>query len=93
MELDIRYTYKMQYTLGVCTVKCYLCSMPLVLRLREWREKRGLTQVELARKVGVRQATISRLETEESRRIELDVLDRLLRVLRCKPNDLLQRKG
>ncbi len=67
--------------------------MPLVLRLREWREKRGLTQVELARKVGVRQATISRLETEESRRIELDVLDRLLRVLRCKPNDLLLRKG
>ncbi len=66
--------------------------MPLVLRLREWREKRGLTQAELARKVGVRQATISRLETEESRRIELDVLDRLLRVLRCKPNDLL-RKG
>ncbi len=66
--------------------------MPLVLRLREWREKRGLTQAELARRVGVRQATISRLETEESRRIELDVLDRLLRVLRCKPNDLL-RKG
>ena len=92
MELDIRYAYTIEYTLGVYIVKCYLCPMPLVLRLREWREKRGLTQAELARKVGVRQATISRLETEESRRIELDVLDRLLRVLRCKPNDLL-RKG
>ncbi len=62
----------------------------LVLKLREWRERRGLTQAELAERVGVRQATISRLETEASRRIELDVLDRLLQVLRCKPNDLLK---
>ncbi len=58
----------------------------------EWREKRGLTQADLAKRVGVRQATISRLETGDSRRIELDALDRLLQVLRCKPNDLLQRK-
>ena len=65
--------------------------MRLVLRIREWRERRGMTQAELARRVGVRQATISRLETEESRRIELDVLDRLAQALQCEPGDLLER--
>ena len=61
--------------------------MRLILKIREWRERRGMTQFELAKRVGVRQATISRLETGESRRIELDVLDGLLRVLQCKPDD------
>ncbi len=66
---------------------------PLILTIREWRERRGMTQAQLAERVGVRQATISDLETGQSRRIELDLLDRLARALRCKPNDLLQRKG
>ncbi len=66
---------------------------PLILTIREWRERRGMTQAQLAERVGVRQATISDLETGQSRRIELDLLDRLARALRCKPADLLQRKG
>ena len=66
---------------------------PLILTIREWRERRGITQAQLAERVGVRQATISDLETGQSRRIELDLLDRLARALRCKPADLLLRKG
>ena len=66
---------------------------PLILTIREWRERRGMTQAQLAERVGVRQATISDLETGQSRRIELDLLDRLSRALRCKPADLLLRKG
>ena len=66
---------------------------PLILTIREWRERRGMTQAQLAERVGVRQATISDLETGQSRRIELDLLDRLARALRCKPADLLLRKG
>jgi putative transcriptional regulator len=65
--------------------------MRLILTIRKWRERRGMTQAELARRVGVRQATISRLETEDSRRIELDVLDALARALRCEPGELLER--
>jgi putative transcriptional regulator len=65
--------------------------MRLILTIRKWRERRGLSQAELAKRVGVRQATISRLETEDSRRIELDVLDALARALRCEPADLLER--
>jgi putative transcriptional regulator len=65
--------------------------MRLILTIRKWRERRGMTQAELARRVGVRQATISRLETEDSRRIELDVLDALARALHCEPGDLLER--
>ncbi len=62
---------------------------PVVIRLREWREKRGLTQEELAEMVGTRQATISGLETGQTQRIEFDLLQRLADALRCKPKDLI----
>ena len=64
---------------------------PLVLTIRDWRERRGLTQAQLAERVGVRQATISDLETGRSGRIELDLLDRLAQALRCKPGELIGR--
>ena len=62
---------------------------PVVIRLREWREKRGLTQEELADVADTRQATISGLETGQTQRIEFDLLQRLADVLRCKPKDLI----
>jgi transcriptional regulator with XRE-family HTH domain len=62
---------------------------PLTLKLKEYRERKGLSQAQLAKAVGVRQATISDLETGKSRRIELDVLDKLARVLGVKPAALL----
>ena len=65
---------------------------PLVVNIREWREKRGLTQIQLAEAVGARQATISDFETGKTRRIELDLLEALARALKCKPADLLEKK-
>lgn len=62
---------------------------PLVLTLKEAREARGLTQSELAEAVGVRQATISDLETGKSRRIELDLLERLAATLKVEAGSLL----
>jgi putative transcriptional regulator len=64
---------------------------PIVIELREARKAAGLTQVELAKKADVRQATISELENGNTRRIDFDVLDRLCRVLRVEPGDLLKR--
>ena len=63
---------------------------PLVLNLKSHREKAGLTQAELAKAVGVRQATISDLETGKSRRVELDLLERLAKVLGVKAPALLE---
>ena len=62
---------------------------PIVLRIREYRLKRGLTQQELADMANTRQATISDLETGETQRVELDLLDRIAKALRCKPKDLI----
>ncbi len=62
---------------------------PIVLRIREYRLKRGLTQEELADRASTRQATISDLETGRTQRVELDLLQRLADALRCKPKDLI----
>ncbi len=62
---------------------------PVVLRLREWRDRRGLTQIELAEDAGTHQKTISGLETGQTQRIEFDLLQRLADALRCKPKDLI----
>ena len=65
----------------------------IVLRLREWRRRRGMTQVELADRAGVRQATVSDIERKaavgELRRVDLVVMGRLARALRVEPGALL----
>ncbi len=65
---------------------------PIRITLREAREASGLTQVELAKRAKVRQATISDLERGEGRRIGFDVLDRLCAVLGVEPGDLIVRE-
>ncbi len=51
-----------------------------------------MTQAELAERASTRQATISRLETGETRMVQLDVLDRIARALGCHPRDLIVRR-
>ncbi len=64
---------------------------PVVMSIRKWRERRGMTQVQLAERVGARQATISDFETGKTRRIELDLLEALAAALQCEPADLLEK--
>ena len=40
----------------------YDCRVVRLTRLRQWRERRALTQQELAGKAGITRATLSRLE-------------------------------
>jgi putative transcriptional regulator len=64
---------------------------PIRITLQEARERAGLTQSELADRVGVRQATISDMETGKTTRIDLPILDRLCAVLKVEPGGLLER--
>jgi transcriptional regulator with XRE-family HTH domain len=63
----------------------------LKLRLAELRQAADLSQEQLARRVGVRQATISQLETGKSGRIELELLEKLARALDVEPGEFFVR--
>lgn len=64
---------------------------PIVLRVRELREKRGWSQSELARRSGVTQQTISRIEARQTAAVAFDVLERLGDALDVHPGGLIQR--
>lgn len=66
---------------------------PVRLRLRELRKARGLTQAQLADTAGLRQGTISELETGTSQSIAFDTLDRLALALGVEPGELLERQA
>jgi putative transcriptional regulator len=59
-------------------------------RLKEVREARELTQLELAQRVGVRQATISDLETGRAKTLRLTLLDALCNALGAEPAELIE---
>lgn len=59
--------------------------------LRKLRSDRGITQVELAKKVEVTQAAISRYE-DGSALPSLDVAERIADTLRCSVDALLERE-
>ena len=62
---------------------------PVHIRLRHWREASGLSQVELAEEVGVSQNMISKIETGAIQAINLQLLGRLAKALKCEPRDLV----
>ena len=65
---------------------------PVVLRLRYFRERAGLSQYRLARLAEVPQSTISRLEAGKTPAVDLRQLERLADVLGVKrPGGLLLR--
>ena len=57
--------------------------------LKKARERRKLTQQELADKIGVHQVTIARLETGK-RQPSMDLLHRLAKALKVKVGELLK---
>jgi transcriptional regulator with XRE-family HTH domain len=61
------------------------------LYLREWRVARGMTQQQLARRSGVRQAKISELETGAAKHWAPGILTALARALKCRPSELLEK--
>jgi transcriptional regulator with XRE-family HTH domain len=57
-------------------------------RLKEHRDRRGLTQMELAKISGVGRATIARLENDPNHGAYIGTVRRLARALKVKPSDL-----
>lgn len=66
---------------------------PITLRVKELREARGWSQVELARQAGVRQATVSAIENDQTTGIDFDTLERLARALEVDPGYLIVKRG
>ena len=62
---------------------------PLTVHLRPQRLDRGWTQEELARRSGVDQSTISRIENGLTRGVGLGILERLADALGLNPRSLL----
>ena len=63
------------------------------VRIKELRELKGWSQAELARRSGVSQSTISRLEAGTTPSIDLNNLENLAKALRCDPGYLIVKKA
>lgn len=64
---------------------------PIRVRLRELREHKNWSQQRLGEEAGVRQATISLLESGKQSRVDFAVLERLADALGVEPGELLER--
>ena len=62
---------------------------PLALRIRPARRKKGWSQAELARRAGIRQATVSKYERAALTSVDLRMLDKLARALGVSPRSLI----
>lgn len=64
---------------------------PLRLRVKKLREAQGMTQTDLAKRAGLRRATLIDIEMERTNRVEFDVLERLADALGVDPGFLIER--
>jgi putative transcriptional regulator len=61
-------------------------------RLKEWLERAGISQSELARRSGISFVTINRIASNKTDGASLKTLDALSKALGCEPGDLLERE-
>lgn len=62
----------------------------IVMRIDVMLAKRKMSVTELADKVGITLANISILKNGRAKAVKLETLDKICRVLRCQPGDLLE---
>lgn len=60
------------------------------LHLKKERLKKGITQIELSEKSGVKQSIISNIETGDTKNPRIDTVYRLAAALGCKLDDLVE---
>ncbi len=61
----------------------------IIVNLDVMLAKRKMSSQELAEKVGITQANLSILKTNKARAIRFSTLDKICKVLECKPGDIL----
>ena len=64
--------------------------MPIVVRLDVMMAKRKVRGLELAERVGLTQANLSKLKTGHVKAVRFSTLEALCRELDCQPGDLLE---
>lgn len=64
-------------------------TVPLTFRVRELREAKGWSQAELARRAGLRPATLSAIETNQTTGIDLATLDAIATALQVDAGFLI----
>jgi transcriptional regulator with XRE-family HTH domain len=64
---------------------------PIRLRVQHFRERKGWSQAELARRSGVAQPIISRVEAGKTRTLSLENLEKIAAALDVAPGSLLER--
>ncbi|MGI5894600.1 MAG: helix-turn-helix domain-containing protein [Candidatus Merdivicinus sp.] len=62
----------------------------IIIRLDVMLAKRKMSVTELAEQVGITMANISILKNGKARAVKLETLDKICRVLRCQPGDILE---
>ena len=65
---------------------------PISLRIRELRQAKSWSQIELARCAGVTQATVSRIEGGKVASLDLEVFEKLAKALGVHPAVLIDQK-
>ncbi|MFD2698355.1 helix-turn-helix domain-containing protein [Mesonia sediminis] len=63
--------------------------MPIIIRLDEVLEEKGMKSKELAQRVGITTANLSILKTGKAKAIRFTTLEAICEALDCQPGDIL----
>lgn len=66
--------------------------MPIIVKLDDMLEARGMTLTELSEKVDITLANLSILKTGKARAIRFSTLQAICEALRCQPGDIIEFK-
>lgn len=67
--------------------------MPVVVRLDEVLQARGMTLTQLSEQVDITLANLSILKTGKAKAIRFSTLEAICNVLDCQPGDLMRYEG
>ena len=63
--------------------------MAIKTKLKEVRKKKGLTQLQLAYKLGMTPQYVQKIENDVTKSFSKDTLNKLCKILDCEPGDLI----